>query len=907
MAESVNKSVIIDVVVKNDEAIANIAEAKREIAALQAANKELAKSEDDQSKAIAANMEQIKALNKVIAANSKEVQTNIQQQKQQEGSLKQMRAELKNTLSAYDALSSAERNSAKGKEMLKHIQDLTDGLRQAEFASGRFQMNVGNYPGLFGQVGAKANMFANAIQSITGGAKNVGAAMLNAGKSVALFGKQLLVLLANPIVAIIAAIALVIMKVVDAFKKNDDAMTALQRAFASFQPILTAVGKAFEFLANVVAKVVEGFMSNLTAVLRLIPAFRDAQDAAMGLVDAEDALEDADRAYTVSHAENQREIARLRAESADKEKTTYAQRIKNLKEAQDIERKDAAEAKRLAEERLRIAEAKMKQDNDTSDAAKDNIAQLRAAAIQADTEYYAVQRKLQKEYSKFVEEERKAAEEEEKRRKEAAKKAADEAKQRRQTEQREIRVAVDLQLSILAEGIAKEEAVLRTAYARKIEDLKARLSNEKNLTKDAREAINRQIILTEAQLQVELGKLQEQASADNFNRLKAAYQMRLELAGKDIDERERLMLQQLERERQQAIAAAAKEGQDVALVSDFYDKKIEDAKKAAAAERRAVLKQQAANDAAELENNYNREIQALGVSEAAKLQLQADYAQTRLDRLRAEYEAVSALNEQQAVEQYGSVEAWKAAVLNADKEVIAANAQVMESQKAVTEHQQQQTLEVAKSFQSVGGSIQGIFDTLAETDERYSDFATAMALANIITSSAISIAAAIQAATQAGAFTGIAAPATIPAFIAELVGIVASGITSAITTLNKAKQARSQAKYAEGGVVGGTYTGQEDTVSARLTPGEFVVKRSAVRDNLPALLAINGGWGNTARGGRFATGGVAGVDDLIRGYQTDALRATVQEAVANIQPVVSVKEITRVASRVVAKEQISKY
>lgn len=906
MAESVNKSVIIDVVVKNDEAIANIAEAKREIAALQAANKELAKSEDDQSKAIAANVEQIKALNKVIAANSKEVQTNIQQRKQQEGSLKQMRAELKNTLSAYDALSAAERNGAKGKEMLTHIQQLTESLRQAEFASGRFQMNVGNYPGLFGAAGGKVSQFANAIQSITGGAKNVGAAMTNAAKTTANFGKQLLKLLANPIVAIIAAIALVVMKLVDAFKKSDNAMTSLQRAFASFQPILTAVGKTFEFLAEVVGKVVETAAKAVTAVLNLIPGFKDAADAARELVDAEDALQEADRAYTVSHAENQREIARLRAESADKEKTTAAQRIKNLKEAQDIERKDAAEAKRLAEERLRIAEAKMKQDNDTSDAAKDNIAQLRAAAIQADTEYYAVQRKLQKEYSKFVAEERKAAEEEEKRRKEAAKKAADEARQRRQTELRETRAAEDLQLAILADGIAKEEAVLRTAFARKIEDLNARLANEKNLTKTAREAINRQIILTEAQLQVELGKLHEQASSDNYARLKAEYQMRLELAAKNIDEQERLTLQQLDREYQQAVSAAAKEGRDTALVFDFYERKKADAVRDAAAKRKAVAKQVADNEAAELENNYNRELQALDKNEEAKLRLQASYAQTRLDRLRAEYEAVSALNEQQAVEHYGSVEAWKAAVLNADKEVIAANAQVMESQRAVTEHQQQQTLEVAKSFQSIGGSIQGIFDTLAETDERYSDFATAMAIANIITSSAISIAAAIQAATQAGAFTGIAAPATIPAFIAELVGIVASGITSAITTLNKAKQARSQAKYAKGGVVGGTYTGQEDTVSARLTPGEFVVKRSAVRDNLPALLAINGGWGNTARGGRFATGGVAGVDDLIRGYQNDALRATVQEAVANIQPVVSVKEITRVASRVQAKENISK-
>jgi DNA repair exonuclease SbcCD ATPase subunit len=906
MAEQIKKEVIVDVVVKSDEAIANIAEAKREIAALQAKNKELTQSEEDQSEAIAANVEQIKALNKVIAANSKEIQTNIQQQKAQEGSLNQMRAELKDLTTQYDNLSRAERQSAKGTEMLNKIQGLTQQLMLAEEESGRFQRNVGNYPGVMGQAGSAAQKLAATVNGITGGAKNLGTAFTNAGKTVASFGRQLLKLLANPIVAIIAAIAVVVMKLVSAFKKNDEAMTSLQRAFASFQPILDAVNKAFSVLATVIGKVVEVAAKAMTAILNLIPGFRDAADEARELVDAQDALEEKEREYTVQSAKNQREIARIRDEAADKAGKTAQERAKLLKQAMDLEEQDVKTAKEIAEEKVRLYKEQIRQQADTSDEAMNQLAQLEAAAIQADTEYYKAHRKLQKEYASSIAEMQKEEEEQRKKAKEAAKKAAEDRKQRQATELKERRAAEDLAYAVMKDSVQKQELIIRAANARAIEDLKLRLVNEKNLTKEAREAINRQIILLQAQLQVQLLELSEQTSQKEFARLTADYQRRLELVGNDYDEKFRLQKAQLERERQQAIAAAVKTGVDTAAIYEYYDKEIADAKAATEKAKWEAVKQQADTAAMEEQNRLNHALEEVAGNEQAKLQLQADYAQRRLAVLKGEYDEIAALNEQDAITRYGSIEAWKQAQLQADNAVIEANRQVRESAAAVSEAQYQSAMNIANSFQQVGGTIQGLFDTLAETDDRYADFATAMAMANIITSTAISIANAIQGATAAAAATGPGAPIATPIFIAEMVAIVMGGITSAIATLNKAKQAQAQAKFAEGGLVEGPGTGTSDSIPARLSNGEFVMNAESTKKYLPQLLAMNGGWGNTSRGGMFAAGGVARIDDIMRGYQTDNIRAAFAEAVASVQPVVSVKEITRVQNRVATKELIAK-
>lgn len=913
MAEDINREVIINVTVDSTEAIKNIAEAKRQIDELKAKNKELAQSQDDESEAIARNAEQIKALNKVIAVNSKEVQTNIARQKEQDGSLKQMRADLKALTEQYDSLSAAERNSAKGNEMLAKIQQTTAELNQAEQASGRFQRNVGNYPGILGKLGTTVQQFSNQMMTLTRGATSLQGGFKGLILTVVQFGKALVALMAIPIVALLAAIAAVVMMLVKAIKKNDEALTSMQKALAALQPIISLVNQLLGVLAEAVAKVTEATVWLTTAIFKLIPAFRQAQDEAQKLVEAEDQLQDAERDYTVAHAEREKEIAKLREEAADKENYTFEQRKKNIQRAMELEKEDLEQAKANAAERYRIEKEKAEQDNDSSDETKNRLADLQAAAINAETEYYKSMRKLQREYNTFLADERRAAEQLKKDEEEKAKQAAADYKAalqaRRQARDKELaeqRKAADMAWAMIQDVRKREEIILKAYYMRMKEDLKRRLKEEEGLTKAAREAINQQIILLDAELQIKLGELADKFSAEEFEKQKKAYQQKLELFEGNAEATYNLQREQLERERDLAVMEAEKKGEDVETVRLIYDRRLKKLDDQRFKERAQDAKRWAELEVRQMQNDFEWQMQQTTLTEQTKLEMQRKYAEERLSALQAEYDRRRMMSEQDAIAAYGTIEQWKAAVIDADAEVIKANREVMNSQAAVIEYQAAQADAIGQSFAKVGGSIQGIFDTLAETDERYADFATGMALANIITSSAISIASAIQAATQAGAFTGVAAPATIPIFIAELTSIVASGITSAITTLNKAKQARSEAKYAEGGYVDGPGTSTSDSIPARLSKGEFVVNAKGTRDNLPLLVAMNGGWGNTG-GRRFAAGGVVGMDTMLADARSESFRAAVREAVADIQPVVSVKEITRVQNRVTAKENISKY
>ena len=913
MAEDIKKDVIINVTVDSTEAIKNIAEAKRQIEELKAKNKELAKSKDDESEAIARNAEQIKALNKVVAANSKEVQTNIARQKEQDGSLKQMRADLMALTEQYDSLSAAERNSAKGNEMLAKIQQTTAELNQAEQASGRFQRNVGNYPGILGKLGTTVQQFSNQMMTLTRGATSLQGGFKGLILTVVQFGKALVALMAIPIVALLAAIAAVVMLLIKQIKKNDDALTGMQKALAALQPIISMVNQLLGVLAEVVAKVTEATVWLTTAVFKLIPAFREAQDEAQKLVEAEDRLQDAERDYTVEHAEREREIAKLREEAADKENYTFEQRKKNIQRAMELEKEDLEQAKANAAERYRIEKEKAEQDNDTSDETKNRLADLQAAAINAETEYYKSMRKLQREYNTFIAEEQRNAEQLKKDEAEKAKQAAADYKAalqaRRQARDKEIseqRKAADMAWAMIQDVRKREEIQLKASYMRMKEDMQKRLKEEEGLTKAAKEAINQQIILLDAELQIKLGELADKFSAENYEREKKAMQMKLELYKGDAEATYQLQKEELERERDMAVLEAEKKGEDVETVRLVYEKRLKDLAAQRYKEQAQEAKRWAELEVRQMQNDFEWQMQQTTLTEQTKLEMQRKYADERLAALQEEYDRRRMMSEEEAIAAYGTVEQWKDAVIDADAEVIKANREVMNSQAAITEYQAAQAEAIGQSFAKVGGSIQGIFDTLAETDERYADFATGMALANIITSSAISIASAIQAATQAGAFTGVAAPATIPIFIAELTSIVAAGITSAITTLNKAKQARSEAKYAEGGYVDGPGTSTSDSIPARLSKGEFVVNAKGTRENLPLLVAMNGGWGNTG-GRRFAAGGVVGMDTMLADARSETFRAAVREAVADIQPVVSVKEITRVQNRVTAKENISKY
>lgn len=143
---------ILDIKVKYEDAIYGIIRYKEKIDQLKQSIKDLQQQEKDKTISTNEMKVQTEAINATIKEYQynvrtlrKEIQNNVRTENEQEGSLKQLRAQLSNATKAYDEMSRAEREGAKGQEMQEHIQDLIDELKEAEEATGRFQRSVGSY------------------------------------------------------------------------------------------------------------------------------------------------------------------------------------------------------------------------------------------------------------------------------------------------------------------------------------------------------------------------------------------------------------------------------------------------------------------------------------------------------------------------------------------------------------------------------------------------------------------------------------------------------------------------------------------------------------------------------------------------------------------------------------------
>lgn len=326
-------------------------------------------------------------------------------------SLNGQRQKLADMQKAYDQMTQAQRESASGQAFLNAIKEQSDAVKELEEATGRAQRNVGNYPkivqaiipgfdkvqGLLGNMGVSLDALAsNGMKAFSG-----------LGTSIKAFGKLFITPPIIVVTAVLSAILFVVQKVSEAFKKNDDAMTALQKAFAVFKPIGEGVSKVFDLVAQGLAKVAEGAAKVVKWIAgKVAPGYAEAAEEAEKLVQAQDDLEESERRYTVNSARRSAEIAELRAKVADTERYTADQRKRFLQQAIALEKEDLAEAKANAEERLRLIEETAKRESDTSDETKNKIAQARAQMYQADEAYYTGVRRLVKQLSDFEAEER---------------------------------------------------------------------------------------------------------------------------------------------------------------------------------------------------------------------------------------------------------------------------------------------------------------------------------------------------------------------------------------------------------------------------------------------------------------------------------------------------------------------
>lgn len=205
---------ILGIKVRYEDAIYGIMQYKEKLADLSAAQKQLKKDFEDGkiggnefAATIAAMDEQAKAHKATIRELSKEVQNNIKTEKEQEGSLRSLRAELSNATKEYDALSRAERNGARGKELQKHINEITNELKEAEEGTQRFYRNVGNYQEAIKSALGINNSFANSILKMASNGKGFAGVFDGAIDNAKALGTTLMGFMKNPVFLSLAGIA----------------------------------------------------------------------------------------------------------------------------------------------------------------------------------------------------------------------------------------------------------------------------------------------------------------------------------------------------------------------------------------------------------------------------------------------------------------------------------------------------------------------------------------------------------------------------------------------------------------------------------------------------------------------------------------------------------------------------
>lgn len=305
----------------------------------------------------------------------------------------------------YKSLTAAQRESAEGQELKKQLVETKQSLKDFDAELGNHQRNVGNYPDAVRPLLSGLENLANrALPGVTKGMNLTEFSVKGLTKA----------MLANPIGLVVAAL----MALWNALQKNDAAMTAVQRLFASFSPILDIFKAGLNTVVGVIGKLADG----LSDILSKIGLVKEKQD----LVTSMDAIEERERKYTVNSAKRSKQISEARAKAADKETYSTEERMKALEDAMQLEKENLKEAQDIARERLRIMVQQARRNQDTSDETANKIAEARAAMYRAEEEYNNGVRKLTRELNSARQEEANAVKAAEKEKADAANAAAKE-------------------------------------------------------------------------------------------------------------------------------------------------------------------------------------------------------------------------------------------------------------------------------------------------------------------------------------------------------------------------------------------------------------------------------------------------------------------------------------------------
>lgn len=789
--------------------------------------------------------------NDVIRMLNKQVQNQLKLEKEQEGSLVALRAELSNATAAYDALSREEREGTKGKELQNHINAITEELKEAEEETQRFYRNVGNYEAAILKAAQSNIPFLDSIikmQTELGGVKQA----FNVGKTAVIgFSKQLLALLTNPIVAILASIAAAIMLVSKAINSSEEASNR-------WNIIAAPLSRSLDFLLNIVQRLAGGILSvvesgakmigwiakmaeKLPGIGKYIRDINDANREAIKLAKEEAAIAKQARTDQVQNAKDQLEIARLRQQAKDKEKFTAEERLAFVKQANKLEEEQAKRNVDLATREFELLRKRSEwAENDAE--TNDKLAELEAAKYNAEKEYFSKTMELL-EQENTIRGEIVTAQ----------KAVSEKVAAIKEKEREEIRKAEDEALKIVKDAQEKQFIETKRVYERQIEDLRIRLRTEIGLTATMRQALNQQIIALEQQKNDALQQLSEEQLMKEVENRQKLISLQLESVKAGSEQEYQLKIQQLVAQRDVELRQKELTEQMKLAITEKYNKEIDDLsvqhENDTAKKQADALKLRLDNELAEAKLNGDSELELLRMQEQQKLELK--------DSLRR-------MGEESDAE-------FRARQLAADQEYLDAKQAVIDKEVEMQQNK-------GESLSVLAGNLADLLEQAAGDNENMAQLAKILAIAEVSIAQGVAIAKAVETATRSSA-TWI-----------DMLAAIGTVVASVTTVMGKAMKSVKSAKFAQGGKVEGPGSGISDSIPAMLSNGESVMTAAATSMFAPLLSAFNQIGGGIPINVTASSNQALGEDMLAKAVAKGMMMAPA--------PVVSVEEFTSVANRV---------
>lgn len=873
---------VLDIKVNYNEAIKAIAEYQTKIDTARDAEKNLKKqlkdgeiSRQQYNEEMAASKAYIADCNDSIRIITKTMQNQIKQEKEQEGSLRSLRAELSNLTSEYDAMSEAERKGAKGEELKNKINEVTDALKGAEEETQRYYRNVGNYKNAIIEA-ANANIpFVEQInQMVTalGGLKDyfsgVKGEMVAVSAGTSGLTKVLKLLKVALVSTGIGALVVALGSLVAWFTKTQKGVETANKIMgalgATINVIIDRASKLGSALVNLFTGNFKKAGEDAKAVFSGIgKEIADETKQAWKLAEVLNEIDKKEVMLSMSRAANRAEIEKLK-KAADDQTLSTQERIKAAEKAAEIEKKDLNVQTQLAEARLANTLGFTKMTGEV----RKLMEQIKAGDVTADEvigklglsestiedlknfrdQFNELQELMEDSYGRQTEQQNTLNS--------IRQEGADKAKEAKQKELEAVRAAEDAMLALVKDKREKARKEVELTYSRQIEDLKISLKQEENLTVKARQAINDQIKALKQQKSMELQKLSDEELQKEIDNRTKLISLQLESVREGSEQEYQLKMQQLDAQRTAELANKELTEQMKQAIVDKYNKQMDDL--LTQREQEISEKQQEAVRV-RMENEI-MQMQQSGVSELEILQEQAE-------------QKLEFLNSVQQQEGESEQE-----FLNRK---LQANQEYLDAKQAIADKEVEIEQVKFQAIETITSGLSSAFETLGENNKTFAILSKTLALAEIAINTGKALAAGIAQAQS------VPFPANLAA-IATTVATILSNIATATKTVKSAK-------FATGGLVTGPGTGTSDSIPAQLSNGEAVMTARATSMFAPLLSSFNQMGGGVPINVTQTSSQALGEDMLAR---------AVAKGVQSIRPVVSVEEINNVSNRVKVLENL---